>query len=568
MSGEEITVSSTGIPELDDILKGGIPQGHVVLLSGDSGTGKTILSMEWLFGGYRDHDDNGLYVTLTESVTAALTNVKEMSFYDEQAVDNSHIHFTDLRTTIDLLGIEEGDVNKTDIEELVDAIGELVEETDADRMVIDSITALGYLLDDMDLIRTFIFELGAMLADHDVTTMQTSEVSDDGYSVYGVEEFISDGIIKLDREEVANDFRHRLQVIKMRAKDYKSQKFPFTLSADGIKLYVTDPPLEYPAPSERVSTGISSIDSMIDGGLYRASTSLVTGPSGTGKTLLSLHFTLDGLKNGENCLYIGFEESADQLKSMAGYFGWDLSQYEDDGSLHFRCSRPTEQYPEAHLDTIRHAVEEEDIDRVVLDSLTAIRNVYPEDDFHRFVRKLTLYLKTNEVTAVLTSSSHNTSDRDEIGKSTVSTLTDNIFTLNYVETRGRLRFTISSLKTRRSRHDQALREYKVTDNGIKVGEAMTAYEGVTTGTARKVSDTRTEKLKDVFLDVLGSDGRTLFDNIVEERSSYSDILDRIDEQADEGRLSDDDAAALKEEIEHIEESESRVGDEDIKQFFK
>jgi len=228
-------VNPTGIETFDRILQGGIPSGHVVLLAGNSGTGKTTLSMEWLFAGHKEHGENGLYLTLTEPVTQAANNLEKFSFYDEAAF-NDGIHFTDMRSMMDLIGtgkknVESDNLTEADLEEILSAIEEIVIETDADRVVLDSITALAYMFDEKRLVRYFIFRLGALLDNLDCTTFLTSEVSGDGYSVYNVEEFIADGIIQMTQRDVQNDLQRMLQIIKLRGQDYVSESVPFTITA-------------------------------------------------------------------------------------------------------------------------------------------------------------------------------------------------------------------------------------------------------------------------------------------------------------------------------------------------
>ncbi|MDY6777520.1 MAG: ATPase domain-containing protein, partial [Candidatus Nanohaloarchaea archaeon] len=133
-------------------LQGGFPKGHVVLVAGDSGTGKTMLSMEWLFKGYSRYEESGLYLTLTESVTEASKNLENLAFFSEELMADSKVRFADLRSTVKLLGLEERSIEKENIGDIVDAIEELIDETGAERVVIDSITALAYLLESKDMI--------------------------------------------------------------------------------------------------------------------------------------------------------------------------------------------------------------------------------------------------------------------------------------------------------------------------------------------------------------------------------------------------------------------------------
>lgn len=478
----------TGIQELDTVLHGGLPKGHVVLLSGDSGTGKTVLSMQWLFSGFQEQDLPGLYITLTEPITSTTKNLESMEFYQRKDVGRSKVYFTDLRSTLKLMELEEKKLDKADVDALVEAIEQIVKETDAERVVIDSITAIAYILEREDLIRTFIFRLGTMLRHHEVTTLLTSEVSGEDYSVYDVEEFISDGIIKLQQESLNNDVRRTLQVIKLRGTDHDDRQHAFTIDGAGINLFTHDLALDIPAYSEKVSTGITGLNTMLYDGVIRGSASLITGPTGAGKTLTGLHFVKNGLEKQENCLFVSFEESKQQLQRMVDNFDWF-----DEGITHDKltmiCERPQRTPPEQRIKQILDTVDEQDIDRVVIDSLTGIRNSFPEQDFLGFARTLALALKKRGVTSLFTSSHSSMIGTEAVAQNPLSTTMDNILILNYVESRGSLRHTIAILKARSSAHEQALREYDVTEQGIEIGQTMDAYEGVMTGTARKTKET-------------------------------------------------------------------------------
>lgn len=547
-------MQETGIPALDNILNGGIPQGHVVLLSGDSGTGKTILSMEWLFKGSNTYDEPGLYLTLTEPITQAAENVQQLSFYDESAF-NDGVHFTDLRTTLSLLELQD-DVDKEDLEEILSAIEELVEEVGAKRLVLDSITALAYLIKEKDLIRYFIFRLGAILDNLDCTTILTSEVSDEHYSVYGVEEFISDAIIQLKQTPVSDDLRRTLQVIKMRGADYDSETFTFDITTDGIQLYDVGTTMSYPASEERISTGVPGIDEMCDGGVFASSVSMVVGPAGTGKTLTSFHFIEEGLKNGENCLYVGFEESQDQLLRNAKHFGKDFESAVDDGSLTILTEYPENKFPNQHIHDLRNIVKEKDITRVAVDPVSAIGNTYTTDEYERFTRKLVSCLKQHGASAVVTISTKNLMETNQLSQSNLSTLTDNILLLKYAETEGSLSRVLSVLKTRGTNHDNRLRQYDITEHGMEIGEPVYAFEGVFSGTTRKVRQTVREQLEGLFVEELGPIGEQEFEELENRGLTQKNVEQYIRELVDEDILAGSDAEQLRRAVDRLFEGET------------
>lgn len=274
--------SATGIKELDEIL-GGFPKGSVILVSGASGVGKTLFSHEWLFRGMNKFGETGLYVTFTEPLFKTLKNLEGMSFYDREAIENEKIKILDIRKAVATKDFDE--------EHLIDLIETEIKKTGATRLVIDSITAFAYVLEDKARIRKFIFDLGTMLATLGCTTILISEVSaPHRYSVYGVEEFISDGIILIEQREQKFQQVRTLEITKMRGISYNGEPNSFRITKDGIKMFPPSyTPLTYASNKNKISIGVKGLDEMANGGVYEGSSNLIAGSTGSGKSILGLH---------------------------------------------------------------------------------------------------------------------------------------------------------------------------------------------------------------------------------------------------------------------------------------
>lgn len=228
----------TGIPELDQILRGGIPRQNVVLLAGGSGMGKTTLTMEFLAHG-AERDENGLFLSVTEPVHILERNAREYLFMEPAFLEDGRVRLVDFRAVTKRMGISaHKGFTQEDAEALIDVFESVVKEYNIKRLVVDSITAICQRLDSQERIRDFIFQLGMTLSDLKCTTILTSETPPRTlkYSVFGVEEFISDGIIFLSEMERHNDLVRTLQVIKMRGTDHSRAKFMMDLSEFGISL--------------------------------------------------------------------------------------------------------------------------------------------------------------------------------------------------------------------------------------------------------------------------------------------------------------------------------------------
>lgn len=228
----------TGIPELDQVLRGGIPRRNVVLVAGGSGMGKTTLSIEFLAHG-AEREENGLFVSVTEPLTLLERNFREYMFLDPKFLDDESIRLVDLRAMVKRMGWEvDNQYTFEDPMALVEMFEAVVREFKIKRLVIDSITAICQRLETPSRIRDFIFQLGLTLSELDCTTLLTSETPprELKYSMFGVEEFISDGIIFLSETERRGDLVRTIQVMKMRGTEHSRAKFMLDLSEFGVSL--------------------------------------------------------------------------------------------------------------------------------------------------------------------------------------------------------------------------------------------------------------------------------------------------------------------------------------------
>jgi len=536
--------SPTGIQELDVLIGGGFPKGAVVLLAGSSGSGKTIFSMQWLFEGLK-YNDNGVYISMTEPLFKSLKNLETMGFYDRNAIEQEKIKIIDIRS-IQTSG-------KFNPQKVLDYIEAQVKLTNAKRLCIDSITAIAYNLDDKAEIRKFIFELGKILATLGCTTILTSEKSDHKYSVYGVEEFISDAILNLDQIKIRDELQRVLQIIKIRGRDFKSEDLDYRITSQGIIIFPKPRvALDYSSTNERISSGNALLDKMVMGGLFRGSSSLIVGSSGTGKSLLSMQFVAEGLRKGETCLYAGFEESREQIIRNAHNIGYDFEDYEKKGLLSMRCVYPGEKFLEEHLVDIKNIVENKKIMRVAVDSLSAISSSFENEKFRRFSNTLNGYLKKQVVTTFFTTAAESfMGGAAGLTETHLSTMTDNIIVLRYTEVDGTLKHILNVVKVRGSAHSKGLREYNITSKGIIIGQSLSGYEGVLTGTSRKVSETNEEKLEAEFKKHIGPIGSSAFHELKEKGMDEENIFSYIEELLEEGILKKENAELFKRAISTI-----------------
>lgn len=224
---------NTGVEDLDRILEGGIPSGHVVLLSGSCGTGKTILSQQFLFTGAKKFDEPGIYISLSESKEKMIENLRVFKFYDEKIIEDGKVKILDVTQDARLMNLE-----PLTTRALINMIASMIRDSKAKRVVIDSITAICNSLETERNIREFVLELGLQLQYLDCTTILISEVQPMSlkYSVYGIEEFIADGVILLREVEQKADLLRTLQVIKMRGVNHSRMRHILEITHEGISL--------------------------------------------------------------------------------------------------------------------------------------------------------------------------------------------------------------------------------------------------------------------------------------------------------------------------------------------
>ncbi len=484
----ETKIRETGIDGLDKTLGGGIPEGHVILLTGESGTGKTVLSMQWLFEGWKRLEHPGIYISVTEPFTKAIKNISSMGFYDRDSLESGNLRFTDLRSMVKLMdfGTKGEELNREDIDELVDRIEGLVEETEARRMVIDSITAVGYMIDDTELFRYFIFRLGTVLSGMGCTVFLTSE-SRNGSTPFNVEDFISDGILDLDYKQGEQRVIRRMEVRKMRGIDFRSGNMFFDISTEGIIVYPKIPVERRISETDfqkRKTTGIEKLDELLKGGYPEGHIILVTGNTGTGKTTFCMQFLTEGIENGENCVHINLEEPLTQVKKTAKAHGWDFDKYEEEGLLHFVTPDLIDTYPDKFLYQVLNVVDETDADRIVLDSVSSLPSAGLSDDkLRQILLQLNSALKARGVTGLMThlvtglfsQSSETMMGTTQASDLRLSSLVDGIIMLRYIEQEKKVGKAMHVLKMRGCDHDKYVRELDITDAGIKIGGV---FEGV------------------------------------------------------------------------------------------
>lgn len=486
---------ATGITSFDVIAKGGLPRSRTTLLSGTAGSGKTVFAMQFLAAGILESGENGVFVTFEESASDIRQNMRSFGWDLEQWEREGRLAFVDASPDPQIEIIESGEF---DLGALLARIQNAVRKVNASRVSVDSLGAVFSQFSDQSVVRRELFRIASALKSLGVTAVLTAERTADYGPVarFGVEEFIADNVMIL-RNVLDEEIRRRtIEILKFRGTDHQKGEFPFTIVADGglVVIPLSAIQLKQKSSDLRISSGNKELDTMCGGGFFRDSVILVSGATGTGKTLTVTQFLNGGAQVGERCLLLAFEESREQLFRNAQGWGVDFDRLEREGRLRVVCDYPEVASLEDWLLTIQRAVEDFKPQRVALDSISALERVGTMKAFREFVIGFTSFIKQQEITGLFTSTTPTLMGGTSITEGHISTLTDSIILLRYVEMFGDMRRGVTVLKMRGSVHDKAIREFTIDRKGMHVGRPFRNVTGILAGTPVHVSPADLERI--------------------------------------------------------------------------
>ena len=480
-----IAKAPTGISGFDEVLGGGLPRGRPTIITGRAGCGKTLLSMEFLVRGAREFGEPGVFVSFEESPHELIENMASLGFdvaglQAEGMLLLEHIH------------VERSEIEETgeyDLEALFIRLAFAIEQVGAKRIVLDTLEALFAGLPNHMILRAELRRLFRWLKDRGMTAVITAERGEGTLTRHGLEEYVSDCVILLDHRVEDQLTTRRLRVVKYRGSSHGTNEYPFLIGEHGISLLpITSVGLLHAASNERLSTGIERLDNMLGGqGYYRGSTILISGTAGAGKSSFAAQFAHASTQRRERCLYVALEESEQQILRNMQSIGLDLQPAVAANLLRFYNARPTLYGLEMHLVTIHRLVQEFAPQLVIVDPITNLASVGNTLDVKAVLMRLIDYLKTLQITALVTSltDAADNVERSEVG---ISSLMDLWILLRMIETNGERNRGIYVLKARGMEHSNQIREFRLTDTGIELLDVYLGAGGVLTGTARTAQE--------------------------------------------------------------------------------
>lgn len=452
---------STGIEVLDSILQGGIPAGASVLVAGNPGTGKTILSSQIVFKNASPENKVLYLTTMSEPQAKVIKFQQEFTYFDIDKFQSS-VFFYDLASLLRTEGIKK----------VLTYLDDLITKHQPKIVVIDTLKVFGGIIETEFKMREFLLDLSMKLAVCECTSLFIGEYREAEINMRP-ESAIVDGIMYLSGTEEKKYQKRYLRILKMRGTNYEQGEIFFKITENGLELYprlnpnVKEKQAYLRDYSKRIQSGIARLDEMMGGGIPESTVTLVSGAAGTGKTVLAIHFAYNGLLRGEPVIYTMYEENPMQLVSSALSIGIDLEPYISTGQLQLIHTSPVELDMDEHVFQIQDSMSKMGAKRLIIDSISSFElGILDKIKYTDYIYSLTNYCKTIGVTALLTHEMHNSFQISEFTKHGVSFVADNLITLQYKETEFEIKRFIRVVKSRSSAHDMNLREMKITDKGL------------------------------------------------------------------------------------------------------
>ena len=448
----------SGHSRLDAVLGGGLPTDAINMLIGLPGTGKTILAQQYVFANASPERPALYLATVSEPFEKILRYGQTLRFFDPEAVGRS-VFYEDLGTAL----------NERGLVGVLEQVSALIKERRPGMIVIDSFKALSAYADAVEF-RRFLHDFAGHLSAFPASSFWLGEYGED--EIAGAPEFaVADAIISLATTGAAERESRSLRILKLRGSEFAPGKHAYRLSADGIDVF---PRLAdeaditgYSLDGARHSSGIAALDEMLAEGYWPGASTLCAGPSGCGKTLMGLHFIFNGIRQGEPGVLATLQEHPTQLARIVKGFGW--SAEEEGVELMYRS--PVDIYTDEWVYDLLEAVERTGARRVVIDSLTDLQFASPDQTrFREYMYSLVQRFSRQGVSLFMTSELPDLFQVSRLSEFGVSHLSDNVVVLQYIRDGSTVRRALTVLKTRASRHEPEIREFKITREGILLGD--------------------------------------------------------------------------------------------------
>jgi circadian clock protein KaiC len=479
MHPPEISIASTGIAGLDDILRGGWPRGRIFLVEGDPGVGKTTLALQFLREGAR-RGERVVYVTLSET-REELNAVAASHGWGLDGID-----IYELPPAEAFNGEDQNTLfhpSEVELAETTKAVLDLCSRIKPDRVVFDSLSEFRLLAQSPLRYRREVLALKQYFAGRRATVL----LLDDRTSATGDSRLqsVAHGVLSLEQlAPLYGAQRRRLRVVKLRGVSFRGGYHDFVIETGGVRVFPRLVAAEHARSFERgpASSGVPELDRMLGGGLDRGTSTLLLGPAGTGKSSIATQFTAAAAARGERVALYAFDESHGTFLARCDSLGINLRPHLDSGDVTLRQLDPAEVPPGQFNDDVRQAVERDGARVVVIDSLNGYLNAMPDESYLVLqLHELLTFLGQHGVVTILIVAQHGLLGANMNSPTDVSYLADTVLLLRHFEARGQLKKAISVLKKRTGRHESTIHEIILGSDGVRAGKAIDELRGVLTG---------------------------------------------------------------------------------------
>jgi circadian clock protein KaiC len=452
---------STGIPNLDSLIEGGIPKGFTVMIAGNPGTGKTILSSHFIYNGFTSPSvEPGVYISFSESKAQFYANSKRIGMDFEKFEKQMKFKFLDFIS-----------INNEGITDAFEEILAAIRTVNAKRVVIDSFTAMSMSFKDRNEARIAIHVfLGKIMRAEGITSLMVVEVPFGNQNLgNGIEESVADAIIKL---ELGNDNASPvyLKVLKMRGTSINRETHVCNITSNGMILYPKqDLKMRFPVSYNRIPSGIPGFDERVDGnGFIEGTISAVIGSTGCGKSTFAFQFIAEGVRKfNDPGIFCSFEDTEEEIRRMGKGFGYNMSDMGTNGELSIRTYNPEEYNPDAFIADLEVQIKETKAKRLVIDGLFAFERKY-KDDLYLITKRISSLVRKYQITTLVTMLGGQTNGFQVTGLN-LSPLFQNVILLRFLELYGRMRRVLLILKINMSQQDESILEFKISkDRGFEV----------------------------------------------------------------------------------------------------
>ncbi len=482
----------TGIYGFDEITEGGLPKNRPVIVCGNTGSGKTIMSMEFLVKGAVDFDEPGVFMSFEETKDELAMHMSSIPFDLDGLIKEKKLYIEYL----DVGNSQNTEVGKYDLEGLFVRLENAIDAIGAKRVVLDSLDALFFGLDN-NVLRYEIKRLFKWLKRKKTTAVITSQ-SDNAFFINGgLEQYVADCVIALDNRVVSQIATRRLRILKMRGSAHGNNEYPFIIDGNGMSVLPLISPLkDHRISTKRITSGVKDLDGMLDGqGFFEGSSILVSGSAGTGKTSLAVSLINATSEKKVRGLYCAFEESTAQITRNMRSIGLDIEPHIKSGVLKFYSSRPTLQNFELHLIAIRKIIEEFKPEIIVLDPVTNLMSESINSEIRQMLARFVDYLKGENITTLCTAAITLESIKSNPSDEGISAMMDTWILVRDIEQNSERNRGIYVLKSRGMNHSTQVREFVITEKGISLLPIYISSQGILTGSA-KLEDRLKEEEQD------------------------------------------------------------------------